>query len=329
MPKSVQYRGRHGRREASHPNIHMQGRDPKLVRPSGTRTAVLLGVLLLALTVQACGSTSTKTEQSQDLEHVVVDEEAAALLPKSVADRGALRVATELSWPPFTYKDSAGQATGVDINLIRAVAKKLGLKTQITDSSTASIIPSIQNGRFDVAVTQLAITEERLAAVQFVPYIENSLGLMVRGNEVDDISPKDLCGRTLVGTKSTGSLTLAQDYSKQECVEKGKPEIEFIVFDDTPETILALGSGRGEGFVADNAVGTYLSKNSSADLVMDDGMVPVPTTESGIAISQGNDELAAAVQAALVSLVDDGTYKSLLADVGIAEQALTEEEIRD
>jgi polar amino acid transport system substrate-binding protein len=283
------------------------------------------------LALPACGANDDVDDQDTapvEVGDIRVDEDARALLPETVAERGTLRVGADLAWPPFTYQE-VGEPVGIDVELITAIGDKLGLDVVISDVGITAVVPSIQNGRFDVAVGQIVNSPERRAAVSFVNYIENSLGLIVREADADTISPEDICGHTLVATKGTGPLSFGQQYSKDECVAKGKPPVKFEIFDDSGGTLLALANSRGDGFLADAAVGLYTAENSESGLIMDDGLVPGSANRSGIVHAQDNGQLGDAVRAALLSLVADGGYQEILDKWGIGDQALTEAEISD
>jgi polar amino acid transport system substrate-binding protein len=287
---------------------------------------VVAAACLLAL--PACGDDDTEADGGQTAAAAgsAVDEQARSLLPAETAESGTLNVATVLNWPPFTYQES-GEPAGIDIELVAAIAQTLGLEPKFTDLGDGALITSVQNHRSDIAVSQLVTSPERREAVDFVEYMGNPLGIMVRSADADAIDPADLCGRTLVATEGTGPLSFGREYSKTECVGKGKPAIEFQVFGDSGGTILALANGRGDAFIADAAVGTYQAETSNKNLVMDDGIIPGSETYSGIAYAKDRQEIGKAVEAALLVLMENGTYDRLLDEYGIADAAITEEQV--
>lgn len=289
---------------------------------------LLIAIACLAVVV-GCGSPNADNANggnSTAAKDQTVDKQAKSLLPAATQKSGTLKVATVLNWPPFTYKQE-GAPAGIDIELISAIARTLGLKPSITELSDESLVPSIQNRRFDVAVTQLVTTPERRAVVDFVEYISNPLGLMVRQDDADKIAPDDLCGHTLVATEGTGSLSFGKQYSKAQWVAKGKRPVKFIVFGDSGNTILALANGRGEGFISDRAVGVYLAKTTKKKLTMDEGDIPGSETRSGIAFAKNNPQLGKAVSSALVTLMHNGTYQRILSKYGISGAALTPDQV--
>ena len=176
-----------------------------------------------------------------------VVEAARAALPKAVRAAGVLRVATSTQWPPFAYVNENGEQDGIDIRLVKLLAVKLGLKPAIEDVKFPAIVPGVSSGRYDVGVNQINITAERAKAVDFLPYSQDGLGLLVRrgtaGMNVDD-----LCGRTLVLTQGSAQVGIAERLSVQ-CNERGQKEIAFLFFPNSADTYLALANGRGDGFL--------------------------------------------------------------------------------
>ncbi|WCB96336.1 hypothetical protein DSM104299_05093 [Baekduia alba] len=289
----------------------------------------------LAMAAAGCGSSGSDGKISGGTSTAAtattattVDQAARKLLPADVTARNTLRVATMLDWPPFTYKKAGSSTpTGIDIDLITAISKTLGVKPVITNLADGGWIPGIQNGKFDVAVSQLAISPERAAVVGFVDYIGNPLGLMVRQVDADKIDPTDLCGQTLVGTTGTGPLSFGRKYSKEQCVANGKPAIKFQVYGDSGTTVLSLANGRGAGFLVDNAVGTYTAKTTNKKLIMDEGTVPDSATRSGIAFPKQQPAIGDAVRAALVTMAKNGSYRKILESWDVSAEALTPEQI--
>ncbi|MES9539498.1 transporter substrate-binding domain-containing protein [Actinomadura sp. NPDC000600] len=298
------------------------------------RDRALLLAVSAAVALAGCGVTSTAdtsdrdTGAAIDIDAIAVDKKAQAELPEEMRKSGTLDVASELDWPPFSYKDDSGKTTGIDVLMIQAIGRKLGLKTTIADLGADTIIPSVQNGRYDVAVSQLVTTPERLRAVNFVDYIQNTLGIIQHKDYSPKVTPESMCGKTFVGTQGTGPLDFTRQYSEKECVAKGKPEMTIHVFDKSAATILAVGNKRGV-FLTNRAVGEYVAATSNNGLVMGKETIPGSRTLSGIAYSKKHPEVGRAVQAALLSLMNDGTYQKILEKWKVTDQALKTSEIRN
>ncbi|MFF6980225.1 transporter substrate-binding domain-containing protein [Streptomyces sp. NPDC008343] len=294
----------------------------------------LLLVVSAAVALAACGVTSTEDKagpgsgSAVNIGAIAVDEKARAALPDEMRESGTLDVASELDWPPFSYQDASGKTTGIDVLLVQAIGRKLGLKVNIAGLGADTIIPSVQNGRYDIAVSQLVTTPERLRAVNFVTYVQNTLGIIQHKDYSPKVTPADMCGNTFVGTQGTGPLDFARQYSEKECTAKNKPKMTIHVFDKSAATILAVANKRGV-FLTNRAVGEYVASTSDDGLVMGKETIPGSRTVSGIAYSKKHPEVGKAVRAALLSLVSDGTYQKILEKWNVTDQALKASEMRN
>lgn len=273
------------------------------------RLAPLLGFLLLALPAQA-----------------QVVEAARAALPEAVRAAGALRVATSTQWPPFAYQGENGEPDGIDVRLVKLLAAKLGLKPVIEDVKFPAIVPGVSSGRYDVGVNQINITAERAKAVDFLPYSQDGLGLLVRrGTAGMDVN--NLCGRTLVLTQGSAQVGIAERLSA-ECKERGQKEIAFLFFPNSADTYLALANGRGDGFLIGKASGIYIAKGNNK-LDMAASTLAGLSTVSGIVIAKGNTALHEALRLALEDALADGGYAKVMADFGVPDGALTLQQMRN
>lgn len=273
------------------------------------RLVPFLGFLLLALPAQA-----------------QVVEAARAALPEAVRTAGALRVATSTQWPPFAYQGENGEPDGMDIRLVKLLAAKLGLKPVIEDVKFPAIVPGVSSGRYDVGVNQINITAERAKAVDFLPYSQDGLGLLVRrGTAGMDVN--NLCGRTLVLTQGSAQVGIAERLSAG-CKERGQKEVAFLFFPNSADTYLALANGRGDGFLIGKASGIYIAKGNNK-LDMAASTLAGLSTVSGIVIAKGNMALREALRLALEDALADGGYAKVITDFGVPDGALTLEQMRN
>ena len=250
---------------------------------------------------------------------------AREALPAAVKSAGVLRLATSLQWPPFDYTNDKGAAEGVDIDLITLIAAKLGLKLELTNVKFPSIVPGVTTGRFDVGMDQLARTAEREKVAQFVVYFRGALGLLVR-NGVTEVDVQHLCGRTLALTQGSSQVAVAQRLS-DTCVKDGMKAIGFLFYPTSADSYLAVSNGRGDGFLTDQAVGKYIA-NHNDKLHMTQAILPETSALAGIVIAKGNEQLAKALQLALESAIEDGSYAAILRKYDAEDGALTVAEVR-
>lgn len=238
---------------------------------------------------------------------LAADDAARALLPDDIRQKGVLVAAMPLDFEPFNYLDEKDQQIGLDVDIFKAVAETLGLKPEIQRMGFASIIPSVKGGRIDVGMSAMGIRADRLPTVSFVRYGYLSSGLVVRKGNPTKVRTDDGCGRTMAFEKGTSSLLLWQDIEKK-CEAMGKP-INLMIFDGKGPQVLAVETGRAEAAGFSYATALVTEQHSGGKLeAAPGGPVPGGTVECGIAFNKDRPELGRAMEAALKSLVADGTY---------------------
>ncbi len=243
--------------------------------------------------------------------YAAVDEAARALLPDDVKQRGTLIVAMPLDFEPFNYLDEKNEQAGLDVEMIRAIGDKLGLKVDIQRIGFASMIPAVSGGRVDAAMSAMGILPARLPLVSFVRYGHFSNGLVVRKGNPTNVRNDDACGHTLSVEKGTQPLLVWQKKS-DECVAAGKAKIELLVFEGKGPQVLAVESGRAEAAGVGFATAIVAAKHSNGKLdAAPGGPVPGATVECGIAFNRTNVKLGQALEAGLKAIVKDGTYDKI------------------
>jgi len=255
-----------------------------------------------------------------------VSEAARAALPAKMREEGTLRVATALQWAPFAYRSEKDEAVGIDISLMKVIAAKLGLKFTFDDLKFPAIIPGVTSGRYHVGVDQLSMSPERLAAVDMIPYFDATSVLLVQtGKTPPDLA--NLCGLTFVVTQ--GSVQVSQlNQLSEACVARNAKPITQQLYPSSAETLLAVANGRGDAFLTAGPQGVYISRvNPKVTLVK--GEVPnVQRQPAGIALEKGNAALRKAIALALLSAMEDGSYKAILEEFGVASSAVSIDLVR-
>lgn len=280
-----------------------------------TSFIAIAAIALLALT--GCADNSTEIAATSAAREIAVDEAAAALLPTSVADSGVLTAATDATYAPNEFKDNEGNPIGWEIELTNAIAAKLGLAPEISLASFDNIIPSVVGGKYDLGISSFTDNLEREEQVDFVNYFTaGNLWATAPGSSVD---PENACGLT-VAAMTGGTQALDELPARSEaCVAAGKEPIEILQFDDNAQATNAAALGKADAVSADSPVTLYAIAQSKGKLVSAGKTFDV--APYGIVLAK-DSELAPAIQAALQSLVDDGTYVSILSDWGVADGGL-------
>ncbi|MGP0221390.1 MULTISPECIES: ABC transporter substrate-binding protein [unclassified Paenarthrobacter] len=304
---------------------------------TGFQTAAAGLAVLLALT--ACGGTATgsqaadipKTQNTRDIsEGVQPDEAAVALLPQSMKDKGELTVAMDLSSPPMTFlAEDNSTPIGVNPDLARLVAKKLGLKLRFENTAFDTIIPGIDGGRYDFTATTMSATEERLKVLDMINYLKGGSAIAVPKGNPQNLSNGALCGKSIGVTKgSTQQLKHLPNVSKWTCEEKGKPAINPVTLPNVQEALTQLDSKRIDGVFYD-ASGLAWAQVQQPEhfVVLEPRMDTRTDTNVAMGLKKGSP-LTPAFQRAIQSMLESPQYKESLEYWGLGDSAITEAAIR-
>jgi polar amino acid transport system substrate-binding protein len=236
------------------------------------------------------------------------------------------RVATSLVWAPFAYKSDKDEAVGIDISLMKAIAAKLGLKPEIDDLKFPAIIPGVQSGRYHAGVDQLAISPQRLAAVDMIQYFDNGTSVLVpAGKPIKDVN--NLCGLTFDVTQGSFQIGLLNKLS-DACVAAKQSPISQQAYPSAADTLLAISNGRGDAFMTATPQGVYISRINSKVELMKGEVNDVERQRAGIVVQKDNAPMRKAVALALLSLMEDGTYKSILDEFGVVQLGVGPDVVR-
>lgn len=289
----------------------------------------LLVTSLLVLGLAACGSTSdpaqTSTPPSSDLSSVKKDDQLAALVPPEIASAGTLRVGSNIQNPPNNFYDQDGKTPmGSEVDLIKAIAAKLGLKAEHSDMAFSSLITSLETKRVDVTMAAMNDTAERQQKIDFVDYFTSGITIMVqKGNPQGVKGPDDLCGKGVAVNLGSSQEQFAKEQS-QKCVAAGKPEVQLSVTDSDTGNQNQLRTGRVAAILNDLPTAVYVAKTAGDGKYFE--VVQLPPINGGpygIGVNKQNAKLAEAIKGALQSLIDDGTYDKILTTWDIKQGAIT------
>lgn len=223
--------------------------------------AGMLGAAML-LTAVACGTTDESTDAKAeakagfDVSMVKKDDTIAAMLPKSVADSGELTVGMELSYAPAEFVGDDGKTPeGYDVDLAKALGKVFGLDTKIISSTFDTIVPSVGT-KYDLGITAMTITQERMDAVDFVSYYKAGSSWAVKKGNPEHIDVNDLCGKKIAVQVGTTQEEEANEI-KQQCAADGKAAVEVMPSKLQTDAATAVATGKADVFYADSPVAGY------------------------------------------------------------------------
>jgi ABC-type amino acid transport substrate-binding protein len=251
-----------------------------------TRLTALLAVFLLALAslvVAGCGSS---------------DDETTGGGGGGGGGGEPLSVGSDIPYPPFE-QGKPGNYTGFDIELMEAIAEKIGRKAEFQDTSFETIFRDVAQGKFEAVVSAATITEEREKAVDFSnPYYLSEQAVLVKeGSDIESFA--DLEGKTVAAQQGTTGLELTKDEANAG---------EVRPYPEGPDAVNALKAGTVEAVVIDAPVAQNAVEKSGGVEIAE----KVPTEEEyGIAVAQGEEGLLEEINEGLAEVMDDGTYKTI------------------
>jgi polar amino acid transport system substrate-binding protein len=246
------------------------------------------------------------------------DAAARALLPQGVRDVGVLTAGMPLDYEPYNFMGADSKPTGLDVDIFNGIAETLGLKPQISRMGFASIIPAVSGGRVQVGMSGIGILPARLKVVSFVRYSVASIGLVVASGNPAKISTQNACGHTIALEKGT-TPELYWESAASDCIKQGKPKMSLLVLDGEGPQMLAIQSGRAEAAGVGYATAVVIAEHSGGKLgVADGGAAPGGVSDCGVAFDRDDPQLGRAIEAALKTMVANGTYDALFKKWGVS-----------
>jgi polar amino acid transport system substrate-binding protein len=277
--------------------------------PLKTRwAAVAATVALSAGLLSACGSGDTAQEpKAIGAEAPLFDE-----LPAEYQKSKEIVVGSDIAYAPMEYYDTdATTVLGFDKELTDALSKQLGVTFEWKNATFDGLITQLKSKRIDVAISGMSDTPERQQEVDFVDYYKAGAMLLVKkGNPEGLESIADLCGKTVAVQRGTTQEGYAEEQNK-ECTAAGSP-IKLLSFDRETEAMLQVKSGRADAGLQDYPVATYNARTSGGGNDFEVVGEQIQAGPLGIAVNKDNAELRDALQKALQSTIDDGSYQKLI-----------------
>lgn len=129
-------------------------------------------------------------------------------------DTSVLRVGLDPTYPPFEMRDSAGNLTGVSVDLAEAIGKHLGRRVEFIPMDFQGLEPALKTGKIDAIISSMTATPERAKRIAFSkPYVENGLCLLVpAASNIQNIDDLDQPERTVVVRTGTTGHTYASQF---------------------------------------------------------------------------------------------------------------------
>lgn len=262
-----------------------------------------LVVAAIALVATACGG-----GEAPESEGAATSEAGFTTLKP-----GVLTVGSNIVYQPFEFIDpSTDMPVGFDIDLCTEIAHRLGLDVEFVDNpSFDSLIPSLQNGAYDIVCAATVITPERAGEVNFSdPYFDVQDALVV---SVEHAPPglnglEDLTEDMIIGLEKNTTLA---EFAHENLEGKVK---EIREYDNTQFVRLDLVSGRIDAELDNLPAAAYAIATEFKDtLKIVEVFQSIPGAAYGIYANKDNPDLIEAVNQQLAEIRADGTYDEIFA----------------
>ncbi|GGA35685.1 amino acid ABC transporter substrate-binding protein [Dyella nitratireducens] len=226
-------------------------------------------------------------------------ENSLAAIQKS----GVLRAGVAIN-APWVFRDSSGQWSGLEIDLLRQLAQDMNWKLEFVPTTWEHAIDDLRAHRFDLLSSGLSITPQRALLLKFShPYGDYALGMVVNRQAIgmDDATKLQSGSSHTIGVLS-GTVTAAttKDYFGQS---------KIVEVQDEAQAIKDLRNGKLDGFMAEEPVPTALAKTYANQLRTLD-VQTYGRTAHGFAVRRSDDDLLDVINAWLIYQQASGWIRS-------------------
>ncbi len=246
-----------------------------------SKSILFVGILVLfTMLLAACGSSTTTGGGSTPTANPQTPTVAP---PSDLITPGTLTVGSDTTYPPFEYIDTAtGQAKGFDVDLITAIAQRMGLQAKIVTT------------KFDTIIDDA-------------------------GNPLNIKNTADLCGKN-VGVQDGTTEQIDLKTANAACVKAGKPAINVTTLQDQTAVIQLLASHRVVATYQDSPLTDYYNKLNPGQFTV--GGSVVNAGPEGIVVRKGDTSMFNAVQTVFNQLKTSGAYHSLILKWGFTSEEI-------
>lgn len=218
------------------------------------------------------------------------------------AEGETLVVGSDVPYPPFEeFGKTKSEFKGFDIELMEAIAKKIGRGAEFEDTSFDTIFRDLAQGKFDAVASATTITKEREETVDFTNpyYLPSAQSILVAKGTTGLTSAKELGGKV---------VAVQQGTTGEEYVEEEIDTSELRTYPQGPDTLPALKAGTVDAVVIDRPVAEKAVENDPS-IEISGG---IETEEQyGFVVQQGDQELLDELNEGLKEVLAAGEYTSI------------------
>ena len=233
----------------------------------------------------------------------------SALGTLAAAQGKDLKVAIDPTYEPFTFKTADGKPTGFDVDIANALCEQIKRKCVFVEQVWDSMIPGLQAKKYDVIISSMSITADRLKAIDFTDKYYNTPSRVVLKKDVKYTGPASIKGKKLGVLKGSTQ----EKYAMGELKPAG---VEIVAYEAQDQVYLDIKSGRLDGTVADfvEPTGGFLSKPEGKDYALAGPELYIEKyfgIGAGIGLRKGEAALKTELNGAIKTIRGNGVYKKI------------------
>lgn len=215
---------------------------------------------------------------------------------------GTFTVGLEGTYAPFSYHDDKGQLTGFEVEIARALAKKMDMKVNFVQSKWDSLIAGLNAKRYDAVINNIGITDQRKENYRMsTAYLYPKAALIRRTGDTSLNSLSDINGKTM-------AQSVTSNYGKKAKEEGANIKAVAGII----EAMNLITTNRADGSLNDmGAFENWKQSNPDADVEAVDVSKQMGSTPDGVLMNKDSKKLQEKVNKALKELREDGTLTKL------------------
>jgi polar amino acid transport system substrate-binding protein len=216
-----------------------------------------------------------------------------------IKSRGKLLAGVKFDTPPFGFLDEKNEPVGFDLDIVRGVAKHIGVPVEFVKVTSPTRIPLLVSGNVDLSAASMTHTIERDKTIDFsITYYTGAQALIVpKSSSIHGL--KDLGGK---------QVSVQQGTTLEKNIAKVAPNAKVVAFKDYNSAWLALVQGRVDALTGSMNILQGFQKDNAEYVILPDRFSVEPF---GIGVRQGDSGLRDAINFALMDMWKSGEYAAL------------------
>ena len=249
------------------------------------------------------GSSQSSSTATTTASTTVVPETSTEAGQKATPKKKKYKISSDSSFAPFVFQNDQSKYTGIDMELIKAIAKDQGFTLEISNPGFDAAVSDVQNGNADGMIAGMTVTDARKATFDFSDpyYTTNSILAVQESSKIS--SYEDLKGKTVGVKNGTASQTFLEE-------NKSKYGYKIKTFSDGASMYDSLNSGSVAAIMDDEPVIKYAIKQGRKFKTPIEG---TPSGQIAFAVQKdSNPELIEMFNNGLANLKESGEYQKIL-----------------